>query len=303
MRSNFINSEILYIPYVYPEFSRETLLVEERVWGIPISDMEQLRQHNVDFKLLAERGVQAFFTQVFRDNFFHADMHPGNIFVDVTNPQDPRYIGIDCAVVGELTKEDQRYLAKNFMAFFNRDYRKIAELYIDSGWVAEDTDIDAFEAAMHDVCEPVFAKPLGEISFAQVLFSLFHVARQFNMQVQPQLILLEKTLFYIEGLGRQLYPQLDLWVTAKPFLESWYKEQTSIKYMVKQVVNNGPAWVELLPELPNRINQQERANRLLKSKLDQLSLQLYTSQKKQRNQFYLLIGTVVIIAVLLFIVI
>lgn len=296
LRENFLDSDVLYIPYVYFPLCRKNILVEERIFGVPISDITTLKQHNVDLKLLAERGVQAFFTQVFRDNFFHADMHPGNIFVDISEPSDPRYIGIDCSIVGELTQDDQYYLAENFMAFFNRDYRKIAELYIHSGWVPVDTDVHEFEAAMQEICEPIFAKPLGEMSFAQVLFNLFKVARQFNMQVQPQLVLLEKTLFYIEGLGRQLYPQLDLWVTAKPFLESWYEERISIKHFAKQMIDNMPAWRKLLPELPNRIEQQARENRLLKLELDQLSQQMYTVQQKQRNRFCLLLGVVAITA-------
>ncbi|MCO6524403.1 MAG: ubiquinone biosynthesis regulatory protein kinase UbiB [Candidatus Schmidhempelia sp.] len=300
LRENFIDSQVLYIPYVYQELCRENVLVEERISGIPISNIEALHYAGVNLPLLAERGVEIFFTQVFRDNFFHADMHPGNIFIDISDPQDPRYIGIDCAIVGELTRQDQQYLAENFIAFFNRDYRKIAQLYIDSGWVPEETNVYDFEMAMREVCEPIFAKSLGEISFAHVLFSLFNVARRFNMEVQPQLILLEKTLFYIEGLGRQLYPELDLWKTAKPFLEDWYAEQMSVKALFRQITETLPVMSRLLPELPNQLKAQHRINQVLKSKLDHLSYQLYTAQRRQLHQSYIL--TAIVIAAVAFIV-
>ncbi len=195
-------------------------------------------------KLLAERGVQVFFTQVFRDSFFHADMHPGNIFVSYEHPENPKYIGIDCGIVGSLNKEDKRYLAENFIAFFNRDYRKVAELHVDSGWVPPDTNVEEFEFAIRTVCEPIFEKPLAEISFGHVLLNLFNTARRFNMEVQPQLVLLQKTLLYVEGVGRQLYPQLDLWKTAKPFLESWIKDQVGIPALVRAFKEKAPFWVE-----------------------------------------------------------
>lgn len=294
LRDNFINSDMLYIPYVYRELCRKNVMVEERIAGIPIGDTAQLVAKNVNVKLLAERGVKVFFTQVFRDNFFHADMHPGNIFIDATDPVNPRYIGIDCAIMGELSLEDQRFLAQNFIAFFNRDYQKIAELYISSNWVDEDTDRFALEAAMREVCEPIFAKPLGEISFAQVLFNLFKVARQFNMVIQPQLVLLEKTLFYIEGLGRQLYPQLDLWSTAKPFLESWYQEQMSVKHIAKQFMNTLPLWQEVLPALPAKIKQYEREHQHLNRHIVELTEQLKRSQQKQNQFCYLTIGLIVL---------
>lgn len=299
LRDNFIDSNLLYVPYVYRDLCRKTVLVEERVYGIPIARLEKLVQANVNLKVLAEKGVETFFIQVFRDNFFHADMHPGNIFVDISNPDDPRYIGIDCAIVGELTQSDQRYLAENFIAFFNRDYRKIAQLYIDSGWVSEDTTLTEFEVAMREVCEPIFAKPLGEISFAHVLFNLFHVARKFNMEVQPQLVLLEKTLFYIEGLGRQLYPQLDLWKTAKPFLEKWHADQMDIKAVLRRSLQSLPSWRELLPELPAKILAQERESRSLKTKMDHLKRQLRHQQQREKKQFYLMLGLIMIILGLL----
>ena len=291
LRENFINSNILYIPYVYQELCRKNVLVEERVKGVPIANVEQLKQHNVDMKLLAQRGVQAFFTQVFRDNFFHADMHPGNIFVDISDPNDPRYIGIDCAIVGILSNDDQRYLAENFLAFFNRDYRKIAETYIASGWVPETTDIVALERAMRNVCEPAFAKPLAEISFSHILLQLFEVARQFEMDIQPQLILLEKTLFYIEGLGRQLYPELDLWQTAKPFLEKWYEDKYSAQKLLQQAWSSLPQWRTILPQLPAKLNDYERITKQMNTQLKQIKQEL--QQSKRCQQYLMTILTLV----------
>ncbi len=229
LRANFENSPMLYIPEMYKQFCHQTVIVMERIYGIPVSNIEELHANGTNMKLLAERGVQAFFTQVFRDSFFHADMHPGNIFVNRAHPDDPQYIGIDCGIVGRLNDHDKRYLAESFVAFFNRDYRRVAEMHVASGWTPKDTNIDDFEQAFREVCEPIFAKPLSEISFGHVLLNLFNVAREYNMEVQPQLVLLQKTLLYIEGLGRQLYPQLDLWDTAKPFLQKWLDEQMGIK--------------------------------------------------------------------------
>ncbi|MCX8729834.1 ubiquinone biosynthesis regulatory protein kinase UbiB [Gilliamella sp. B2969] len=291
LRDNFINSDILYIPYVYQDLCRKNILVEERIRGVPIADIEQLKHKKVNMKLLAERGVQAFFTQVFRDNFFHADMHPGNIFVDITDVQNPRYIGIDCAIVGVLSEDDQRYLAENFLAFFNRDYRKIAETYIASGWVPETTDATALEMAMRNVCEPAFAKPLSAISFSQILLQLFQVARQFNMDIQPQLTLLEKTLFYIEGLGRQLYPELDLWQTAKPFLEKWYEDKYSAKKILQQFWTALPQWRSILPDLPVKLNDNARMTKQLNQQLMQIQQEIKQSKKRES---YLLGFTVVI---------
>ena len=282
LRDNFINSEILYIPYVYQDLCRTNILVEERIYGTPIANIDELKRNNVNMKLLAERGVQAFFTQVFRDNFFHADMHPGNIFVDISEPQNPRYIGIDCAIVGVLTEDDQRYLAENFLAFFNQDYRRIAQIYITSGWVPETTDATALEMAMRSVCEPAFAKPLGEISFSQILLALFQVARQFEMDIQPQLTLLEKTLFYIEGLGRQLYPELDLWQTAKPFLEKWYEDKYSVKTLFQQVWTSLPEWKNILVDLPVRLGDQARMTKQMHNQLKQINQELQRSQKRYR---------------------
>lgn len=243
--------QVLYVPEIYSEFSHKNVLVMERIYGIGVGEIDELNHRNVNMKLLAERGVEVFFTQVFRDSFFHADMHPGNVFVDATNPENPTWIAIDCGIVGTLNREDKRYLAENFVAFFNRDYRKVAQLHVDSGWVPKNTSVDEFEFAIRTVCEPIFNKPLAEISFGQVLVNLFNTARRFNMEVQPQLVLLQKTLLYIEGLGRQLYPQLDLWQTAKPFLENWVKEQMGVKAVFSKIKENLPFWNEKLPEMPD----------------------------------------------------
>ena len=255
LKRNFEDSDSLYIPAVYSDYSRNNILVMERIYGIPVSDTDALLAQNTNMKLLAERGVEVFFTQVFRDSFFHADMHPGNIFVSREHPENPKYIGIDCGIVGTLNKEDKRYLAENFIAFFNRDYRQVAQLHVDSGWVPADTSIEEFEFAIRTVCEPIFNKPLAEISFGHVLVNLFNTARRFNMQVQPQLVLLQKTLLYVEGLGRQLYPQLDLWKTAKPFLEDWVKQQVGPLSVLKKMYANLPFWAEKMPELPDLIYQ------------------------------------------------
>jgi len=253
--------KILYVPTIYSEYSAKQVLVMERIYGIGIAETSTLTQLGVDMKLLAERGVEVFFTQVFRDSFFHADMHPGNVFVDATNPADPTWIAIDFGIVGTLNREDKRYLAENFVAFFNQDYRKVAQLHVDSGWVPASTSVDEFELAIRTVCEPIFNKPLSEISFGQVLVNLFNTARRFNMEVQPQLVLLQKTLLYIEGLGRQIYPQLDLWQTAKPFLENWVKEQMGVKAVFSKIKDNLPFWNEKLPEIPDLVYDYLKAGK------------------------------------------
>ena len=253
LRRNFAESPLLYVPRVYWDHTREDVLVLERIHGIPIANTGQLIAAGTDMKLLAERGVETFFTQVFVDNFFHADMHPGNIFVDASNPKDPRYIAIDCAIIGSLTSDDQNYLARNLLAFFNQDYREVARLHVESGWIPEETKIAEFESVIRQVCEPIFEKPLKEISFGQFLVSLFQTARQFNMEVQPQLVLLQKTLLNIEGLGRQLYPDLDLWHTAKPFMERWMEERMGPAAVLKQFSTYAPELIEQLPRLPELI--------------------------------------------------
>ena len=254
LRRNFEHSELLYVPAVYWSYCTESVLVLERIYGTPVADIAALQRAGTDLKKLAERGVETFFTQLFKHNFFHADMHPGNIFVDIRDPNNPSYIAVDCAIIGTLTKEDQSYLARNVVAFFNRDYRRIAELHVASGWVPPQTDVAAFEAVIRQLCEPLFQRPLKEISFGHFLVTLFQTARRFNMAVQPQLVLLQKTLLNIEGLGRQLYPDLDLWQTAKPFMEAWMRERFGAKAFVKALRDNAPGLLAELPLLPETIS-------------------------------------------------
>ena len=249
LRRNFQNSDVLYIPEVYWPLTRKSVMVMERIFGTPIGNIDVLKEKNIDLVKLSEDGVTIFFTQVFKHNFFHADMHPGNIFVS----DEGKYIAIDFGIVGTLNPEDQRYLAENFLAFFSRDYRRVAELHVESGWVPYGTRVDEFESAIRSVCEPIFEKPLKEISFGQLLLRLFQTARRFDMEVQPQLVLLQKTLLNIEGLGRELNPELDLWKTAKPFLETWMADRIGVRSMFKKLGINAPSWVEKLPEMPNMV--------------------------------------------------
>ena len=255
LKRNFQGSDQLYVPEIYWDFCRPEVLVQERIHGIPISDMDALRAAGANIQVLAENGVEIFFTQVFRHNFFHADMHPGNIFVIVTDPEKPKYAAVDFGIVGTLNPEDKKYLAENFLAFFDRDYHRIAKLHLDSGWVPPDSRIDQLEAAVRTVCEPIFNKPLAEISFAQVLIRLFRVAQRFNVEIQPQLILLHKTLFNIEGLGRELYPQLDLWKTARPVLQEWMDEQVGARALIDDLRENLPQFRQALRELPGAIRE------------------------------------------------
>ncbi|WP_111494012.1 ubiquinone biosynthesis regulatory protein kinase UbiB [Marinobacter bohaiensis] len=254
LRRNFDGSTLIYIPEVFWDYTTAKVLVLERVGGIPVADTEALNNAGVNMKVLAEKGVEIFFTQVFRDSFFHADMHPGNIFVDASNPQDPRYIAIDFGIVGTLAPEDQSYLARNLLAFFRRNYRQVAELHIQSGWVPAHTRVNEFEAAIRTVCEPIFERPLKEISFGHFLLRLFQTARRFEMEVQPQLVLLQKTLLNVEGLGRQLYPDLDLWSTAQPFLESWMRQRIGPPGMIKSLREHLPSWLEQSPEMPQLVH-------------------------------------------------
>ncbi|MGX2969866.1 ubiquinone biosynthesis regulatory protein kinase UbiB [Ursidibacter sp. B-7004-1] len=282
LRNNFANSEMLYVPEMYQDFCHKNVIVMERIYGIPVANIDELKANGTDMKLLAERGVQVFFTQVFRDSFFHADMHPGNIFVNPNHPENPQYIGIDCGIVGTLNQNDKRYLAESFVAFFNRDYRRVALMHVESGWTPADTDIDAFEQAFREVCEPIFAKPLSEISFGHVLLNLFNVAREFNMEVQPQLVLLQKTLLYIEGLGRQVYPQLDLWQTAKPFLQDWLNEQVGVKAMFRQVQQRLPQFREHFAEFPETVFQALQQQKQINLRLSEINQSLQ-SQKNNSS--------------------
>ncbi len=255
LKRNFEDNDTLYVPSIYFDYCRPEVMVQERIFGIRISDMETLRKNNVNLRVLAENGVEIFFTQVFRHNFFHADMHPGNIFVLIDDPEKPKYAAIDFGIVGALNNSDKEYLAANFLAFFDRDYYRIAKLHLDSGWVPEGTRIEQLESAVRTVCEPVFNKPLDEISFAQVLMRLFRVAQRFEVEIQPQLVLLQKTLFNIEGLGRELYPQLDLWKTARPVLKKWMDEQVGPKAIVNDLKGNLPNIRQAMRYLPSALRQ------------------------------------------------
>ena len=261
LRRNFEGSKLVYVPRVYWDFTARSVFTMERIEGIPVTDMEALRARGTDLKLLAQRGVEIFFTQVFRDSFFHADMHPGNIFVDASDPADPGYIAVDCAIIGSLSDSDQYYLARNLLAIFRRDYREVAELHVECGWVGPTTRVQDFESAMRAVCEPIFEKPLGEISFGQLLIYLFRTARRFDMQVQPSLVLLQKTLLNIEGLGRELYPELNLWETAQPFLEQWVQERYSPQTLWRRLQRQAPSWLEQLPMLPDVVLENLQAPR------------------------------------------
>lgn len=254
LRQNFKDSEILYVPEIYWDYTRKNVMVMERISGVPVGEVETLKALGVDIPLLAKRSVEIFFTQVFVHSFFHADMHPGNIFVDVTNPKDPTYIALDFGIIGTLNERDQHYLASNFLAFFNRDYLRVAELHVESGWVPADTPVNDFEAVIRSLCEPIFNKPLKDISFGAFLLSLFQTARRFKMEMQPQLMLLQKTLFAVEGVGRKLYPELDLWETAKPFLVNFVKEKRGIKATAMRYKRDIPNWIEQFPEVMQNAN-------------------------------------------------
>ncbi len=300
LRRNFLNSDLLYVPEVYWDYTRRDVMVMERIHGTPISQIDKIRAAGIDLKVLAEQGVEIFFTQVFRDSFFHADMHPGNIFVSETG----QYIAVDFGIMGSLSPSDQRYLAENFLAFFNRDYQRVAQLHIESGWVDKTTRIDEFESAIRTVCEPIFDKPLSEISFGQVLLRLFQTARRFNMEVQPQLVLLQKTLLNIEGLGRQLYPQLDLWDTAKPFLERWMRDQLGPKMFVKHMKENVPLWAERLPRIPNMmfdVLEQAKEGKLKIEIQDRQMQQLRREMRRANRRNYAAItgGSLVVSAAIL----
>ncbi|WP_264874616.1 ubiquinone biosynthesis regulatory protein kinase UbiB [Vibrio agarivorans] len=296
LRRNFEGSEELYVPEVITDFSNQTVMVSERIYGYQVSDIEGLKANGTNMKLLAERGVSVFFTQVFRDSFFHADMHPGNVFVEKAHPENPQWIGLDCGIVGTLNSDDKRYLAENFLAFFNRDYRRVAELHVESGWVPRETNVDEFEFAIRIVCEPIFAKPLCEISFGHVLLNLFNTARRFNMEVQPQLVLLQKTLLYVEGLGRQLYPQLDLWDTAKPFLEEWMMNQVGPKAVVNAVKDRAPFWAEKLPELPELLYDSLKQGKSMNVRMEKLYQGYRDSKRNQATgQFLFGIGATLMV--------
>jgi len=280
LRRNMEGLNLVLIPEMIWDFCRDDVIVMERMKGVPISQVDQLRAAGVDIPKLARDGVTIFFTQVFRDGFFHADMHPGNIQVSLEPATFGRYISLDFGIVGTLTETDKEYLAQNFTAFFRRDYKRVAELHIESGWVPSDTRVDELESAIRAVCEPYFDRPLKEISLGLVLMRLFQTSRRFNVEIQPQLVLLQKTLLNIEGLGRQLDPNLDLWSTAKPFLESWMLDQVGPKKLWKQLVAEAPRYAKLIPELPRLVHD------FLKHRQhnDHAQLQLLIQEQRRTNR-------------------
>ena len=283
LRRNFPDSPMLAVPEVYWDWCTSTVMTMQRMRGTPVSRVEELRRQGVDIPKLARTGVEIFFTQVFRDGFFHADMHPGNILVT----PEGRYVALDFGIMGTLTEVDQQYLAQNFLGFFRRDYARVARAHLEAGWVPADTRMDEFEGAIRAVCEPFFDRPLKEISFGRALVRLFQTSRRFNVQIQPQLVMLQKTLLNIEGLGRQLDPDLDLWTTAKPFLENWMREQIGLKGLLRTLRNEAPRWATMLPQLPRLVHRalaDDRVGRIERALEELLVLQ------RRRN---LLIGVAV----------
>ena len=262
LRRNMQGLDLVLIPEMVWDYCTPSVLVMERMHGVPISQTERLRDAGIDIKKLARDGVTIFFTQVFRDGFFHADMHPGNIQVSIDKNSFGHYIALDFGIIGTLTEWDKEYLAQNFLAFFQRDYKRVAELHVESGWVPANTRIDALEGAIRAVCEPHFDRPLKDISLGQVLMRLFQTSRRFNVEIQPQLVLLQKTLLNIEGLGRQLDPELDLWSTARPFLETWMQRQLGWNGLVERLKQEAPRYAQLLPELPRLVHQALQRSRL-----------------------------------------
>jgi ubiquinone biosynthesis protein len=294
LRRNFENSPLLLVPDIHWDYCATEVMVMQRMHGTPISQVAKLREQGIDIKRLSRAGVEIFFTQVFRDGFFHADMHPGNIFVAPSG----HYIALDFGIMGTLTEVDKNYLARNFLAFFRRDYRRVAEAHIESGWAPKETRIDDFETAIRAVCEPIFARPLREISFGRVLLRLFQTSRRFNIEVQPQLVLLQKTLLNIEGLGRELDPELDLWATAKPFLERWMSEQVGWRGLLRRIRTEAPNWSTLLPEIPRLVHRHLNATG--GERLQQQLQQLIDEQRQQNTLLAIIAVTVVALTGLLF---
>lgn len=296
LRHNFSDSSLLYVPEVYFDHTRSNVMVMEKIHGTTVTDTDVLVEKGIDLHQLSSNGVEIFYTQVFRDGFFHADMHPGNIFV----LDDGRYAAVDFGIMGTISDIDKHYLAENFLAFFQRDYRRVAQAHIDAGWVPAETRVDEFEAAIRSVCEPIFAKPLSEISFGRVLVRLFRVARRFQMEIQPQLVLLEKTLLYIEGLGRQLYPQLDLWDTAKPYLESWARKEYGPRAFITEVRKHAPMWWKMGPRLPmlvNEVLEQARSGHLKFDRSEDNLEELQRQQARgQRRLYYAIVGSALLIS-------
>jgi ubiquinone biosynthesis protein len=296
LRHNFSDSNLLYVPEVYFDHTRTNVMVMEKIHGTTVTKVDELVAQGIDLKQLSNHGVEIFYTQVFRDGFFHADMHPGNIFV----LEDGRYAAIDFGIMGTINDIDKHFLAENFLAFFQRDYRRIAQAHIDAGWVPDYTRVDELESAVRSVCEPIFARPLSDISFGRVLVRLFRVARRFEMEVQPQLVLLQKTLLYIEGLGRQLYPELDLWETAKPYLEKWARKEYGPEAFIDEVKRQAPMWWKMAPQMPMLLhNMLEQASKgetgSGRSDMDLEKLQ-ETTRRGQRRMFHAIVGSALIIS-------
>ncbi len=294
LRRNFEDSDLLHVPEIHWDYCRLNVMVMEKISGIPIAHVDKLHELNTNMRRLAENGVDIFFKQVFRHNFFHADMHPGNIFVDATDPEHPKYIAVDFGIVGSLSERDQYYLAENFLAFFERDYYRVAKLHVDSGWVPADTRVEELESAIRTVCEPIFDRPLKDISFGQVLVRLFRTARRFNMEVQPQLVLLQKTLLNIEGLGRRLYPELDLWNTAHPIMRQWMRNRVSPQAMLKHFGEKLPELSDIVRQLPDVAHRllQEIADGEFKIRVENRGVDEIREQLKRsdRRRFYLVSG-------------
>jgi ubiquinone biosynthesis protein len=299
LKRNFAGSNLLHVPEVYWDYCRVNVMVMEHIHGVPISDMARLRAAGTDIRKLAENGVQIFFTQVFRHNFFHADMHPGNIFVLLDDPANPRYAAIDFGIVGTLDPRDQHYLAENFLAVFDRDYRRVAVLHVESGWVPAGTRIDEMESAVRTVCEPIFDKPLKDISFGTILLRLFEISRRFDMEVQPQLILLQKTLLNIEGLGRDLYPDLDIWQTASPILREWMRERTSVRSVLADFRSKLPDLIEAARTWPPLVMglMRRAQNGTLRVKVDPTELELLrgTIHYANRRRDSIIVGSAILL--------
>jgi ubiquinone biosynthesis protein len=290
LRRNFAHSTLLRVPLVHWDYTDRDVMVMERMSGIPIGRIDKLREAGIDLKRLARAGVEIFFTQVFRDGFFHADMHPGNIFVATEGADHGKYVALDFGIMGTLSETDKSYLAQNFLAFFRRDYRRVATAHIESGWVPADTRVDELEAEIRVVCEPIFDRPLKEISLGRVLLQLFRASRRFNVEIQPQLTLLQKTLLNVEGLGRELDPDLDLWVTAKPFLERWMEDQIGLRALERRFLAEAPYLVAALPELPRLIHQ-----RLLAAPAaGDAALLVLASVQRARNRWLALIAVLLV---------
>jgi len=296
LRNNFENSPLLYVPEVYFDHTRTNVMVMEKIHGTTVTKIDVLEEKKIDLKTLSNNGVEIFYTQVFRDGFFHADMHPGNIFV----MDDGRYAAVDFGIMGTISDIDKHYLGENFLAFFQRDYRRVAQAHIDAGWVPAGTRLDEFESAIRSVCEPIFAKPLCEISFGHVLVRLFKVARRFQMEIQPQLVLLEKTLLYVEGLGRQLDPQLNLWDTAKPYLEQWARREYGPRAFIKEIRRQAPLWWKMGPRMPMLIHdvlEQAGNGSLQLSQPDENLKQLREETLRgQKRLFYAIVGSALLIS-------